>query len=299
MTLTKLKHMGDVDLDMSKVVVSIHITHHAGTFLCHAAKYNKIPTPDKACMTKGMTDLNFSKWKKKYGFWSLEYRAPLKKYPLSSGDWKRDDVISVVIMRNPLDRLLAGDAMAEEKYGRPSDRTAQQWWEYAHDDAFTNNYALRVFSDGDTSEIGLEKAKGFLSGMTHILDQACLNDNMKKLGKILKWDMKELFERSRSRQIILKQRQSARQRIGNDTLYEFLVKQNKHDIQLYEWSKRKSLVVCDASQVSREEILPANPAALGATNVLPLLCLVVVALALSVHKFVFKRKGEKGELKAT
>jgi hypothetical protein len=77
------------------------------------------------------------------------------------------------------------------------------------------------------------------------------------------------------------------------------VKQNKHDIQLYEWSKRKSLVVCDASQVSREDILPANPAALGATNVLPLLCLVVVALALSVHKFVYKRKGEKGELKAT
>jgi len=311
-----------------KLVVSIHITHHAGTFLCHAAEYNQVPIPTKACMTKGLTDLDFSKWKRLYGYFAVEYRKPPKKL-LTAGHWERDDVVSVVIMRNPMDRLLAGDAISEAIYGKPPTRTAQQWWDYAHDDAFTNNYALRVFSGGDVSEVGLTKAKSLLNRMTYIMDQACLNDNMAKLGDILGWDMTRLFYRFRSKQRILQTRPSARERIANDTLYDFLVERNKHDIELYEWSKKQSLVVCggdsDAigvNNVASKSVKPAVPQAINvivnastavptemimpdqlvnvklSRNTAPRLTLAV-GLVILIYKLAFRGRRTKIALKAT
>jgi hypothetical protein len=38
---------------------------------------------------------------------------------------------------------------------------------------------------------------------------------------------------------------NARDRIKNDEVYEYLVKRNKMDIAMYEWSKGISLVRCD------------------------------------------------------
>lgn len=40
---------------------------------------------------------------------------------------------------------------------------------------------------------------------------------------------------------------SIRDRFGNDTLYEFVKKRFQRDIELYEWSKKHSIVVCDDS----------------------------------------------------
>lgn len=233
------------------LVVSIHITHHAGTFLCHAAEYNNVSTPPKACITKGLTNLQFDYWRKRYGYFALEYRKP-PLIPLQYGKWNDPSrIVSIVIMRHPMERLLAGDAMAEARYGKPSHRTSLQWWKYAHDDAYTNNYALRVFSGGDTTtEKGLEMAKSLLSKMTYIMDQECLNDNMAVLGEKLGWKMNKLFQRFQAKDRMRQKRQSARERIANDTLYDFLVKRNKNDIALYEWSKSKSLVVCSGGDES-------------------------------------------------
>jgi hypothetical protein len=44
-----------------------------------------------------------------------------------------------------------------------------------------------------------------------------------------------------------KHRRSARERIHNDTLYDYLVRRNTIDIALYEWAKKRSLVKCKVS----------------------------------------------------
>lgn len=36
-----------------------------------------------------------------------------------------------------------------------------------------------------------------------------------------------------------------RDRLGNDTLYEYVKRRFRRDIELYEWSKERSIVVCD------------------------------------------------------
>jgi hypothetical protein len=297
-----------------KLVVSIHITHHAGTFVCHAAQYNHVDTPPNACMTKSL-DMNFDTWKRQYGFYSLEYRKPPSEYhppltPLSHGNWEHPDVVSIVVMRHPMDRLLAGDAMAENLYGKPPARTAQQWWDYANDDHYTNNYALRIFSQGDTTEVGLEKAKRLLNRMTYIMDQACLNENMAKLGQELGWDTTTLFRKFRILDLKRKNRSSARERIGNDTLYDYLVERNKNDIELYEWSKTKSLVVCGANGTATQSItLPQQlemiiPDRLVPVNLPPntapqLTLAVAIGLVLVLCKFKVRGKRFKTSLKAT
>ena len=37
-----------------------------------------------------------------------------------------------------------------------------------------------------------------------------------------------------------------RDRFGNDTLYEHVKRRFRRDIELYEWSKSRSIVVCDS-----------------------------------------------------
>jgi hypothetical protein len=75
--------------------------------------------------------------------------------------------------------------------------------------------------------------------MTYVLDQACLNENLLQLTKVLGWNNTADLGGGTVR------RPSARERLGNDTLWEFLRERNANDIALYEWSKKRSLVVCD------------------------------------------------------
>jgi hypothetical protein len=38
---------------------------------------------------------------------------------------------------------------------------------------------------------------------------------------------------------------SYRERIGYDDVYQFLMKRNKLDVELYQWAKQISLVICN------------------------------------------------------
>jgi hypothetical protein len=222
------------------LMVIIHITHHAGTFLCGLAKANKLRKPKFLCKLgekKGKNDANWTKWKSMYDVVSWEYQRPPQK-PLATANWESDQVISVLVIRDPLDRLLAHDAGARRKYGPLQKRTQEQWWEYSHD-RMTNNFALKILSGGDTTETGLAKAKELVGRMTYVLDQACLNENLLQLTKELGWNNTANLGGGTVR------RPTARERLGNDTLWEFLLERNENDIALYEWSKNRSLVVCD------------------------------------------------------
>jgi hypothetical protein len=225
----------------SPLMVIIHITHHAGTFLCGLAKANNLRRPPFLCNLgeqKGKNDANWTKWQSMYDVVSWEYQRP-PDIPLATHNWESDQVISVLIVRDPLDRLLARDAAAAHKYGPLKTRTQEQWWAYANDGHFTKNFALRILSDGDGKETGLNKAKELVGRMTYVLDQACLNENLLQLTKELGWNNTENLGEGTVHH------KTARKRLGNDTLWEFLRERNANDIALYEWSKNRSLVVCD------------------------------------------------------
>ncbi len=88
----------------------------------------------------------------------------------------------------------------------------------------------------------LESAKELLSRFTFILDKACLNDSMVALGNALNLTITSSgFENK----LFHKQHASLRDRFGNDTLYEYVKRRFWRDIELYEWSKERSIVVCD------------------------------------------------------
>ena len=252
---TKLKNYRE----HKALIVNIHITHHAGTFMCGFAKNNNIRVPDFACLhgvensmwSTWKGDDDWPKWLRQYDFmaWEFNYVPGTSLY---TNDWESEHVISILVMRDPLDRLLAGDAISLRRYGRQENRTDDQWWAFANDDQITNNFALRVLGMGDLTETGVAKAKALINRMTYVLDQACLNDNLLKLAEELGWNSTDLLKKD------AKHHKTARERLGNDTLYEFLRKKNTNDIALYEWSKKKSLVVCDSAKVFVNESLETN-----------------------------------------
>eukprot|EP00550_Attheya_septentrionalis_P011401 CAMPEP_0198306294 /NCGR_PEP_ID=MMETSP1449-20131203/58343_1 /TAXON_ID=420275 /ORGANISM="Attheya septentrionalis, Strain CCMP2084" /LENGTH=132 /DNA_ID=CAMNT_0044008845 /DNA_START=1051 /DNA_END=1449 /DNA_ORIENTATION=+ len=125
-------------------------------------------------------------------------------------------------------------------------RSKEQWWAYANS-PYTNNYALKKLArngccNGEhTESIHLENAKKLLSRFTFVLDQDCLDESLEafvsKLGLSLK-------PGKSGAKIPRSKHSTARERIGNDTLYNFLVERNRQDIDLYEWSKKISLIDC-------------------------------------------------------
>ena len=91
-----------------------------------------------------------------------------------------------------------------------------------------------------TSTSCLDSAKELLKRFTFILDQSCLAESMVALGKKLQLNVSASgFEGTHRRHD-----KSIRDRFGNDTLYDYVRTRFQRDIELYEWSKRRSIVVC-------------------------------------------------------
>ena len=71
-------------------------------------------------------------------------------------------------------------------------------------------------------------------------DTCSLSIGMEAMGAQLHLDItRDSFESKLHRE-----HTSARERIHNDTLYEFLLEKFRYDILLYEWGKNISLVDC-------------------------------------------------------
>eukprot|EP01083_Nonionella_stella_P073928 200229_1 len=181
----------------------------------------------------GNTDnANFTNWVKQYHFISWEYRNPPVP-SLSSVNWEDPHVVSIFIARYPIDRLL-------DRAGLPE----QTMWEYVKTSWSANNYALNILADNDHSEKGFEKAKRLLNRFTYILDMACLDENLIELSTRLNWTHNLRFRDHSFHKISRSRVPAARERIGDDEIWRYLLKQNKYDIMLYEWLKTKSLIKC-------------------------------------------------------
>jgi len=256
----------------SALIISIHITHHAGTSVC--AMMKKLgPSPSFACMSPGKNENDADSWpanttndieirswpmskfvprfRPYYHFMSWEYQTFAH---LHRTNWEYDNLVSMIVMRDPMRRFLAGGKCGGFQRRIPDDPTNETqdlYWEYANSDC-VDNFALRVLApsntcgiDGaDTNVTCVEGAKALLRRFTFILDQECLNDSMVALGDALNLNItREAFEgrlhHHKAQSVLL-----LRERFGNDTLYEYVRHRFRRDIELYEWSKTRSIVKC-------------------------------------------------------
>jgi hypothetical protein len=186
-------------------------------------------------------------------------------------NWEYENLVSIIVMRDPLERFLASgrcgefyDGKAKSLKGDPTNETRALFWEYANADC-ADNYALRVLANsscvnGSSTRLScLDSAKNLLKRFTFILDQACLSDSFVALGNTLHLNItKDSLEKKTrdetkspidkyARVMISSHKKhhlSVRERLNNDTLYNYLQHQFRQDIALYKWSKTQSIVQC-------------------------------------------------------
>jgi hypothetical protein len=166
------------------IIRNIHITHHAGTSVCIQMKKFG-PTPEFACIGKGKSNdtnswpseaeieashLDMTKgsglthweyndteawvkfWRPYFHFVSVEFRY---FGDLHTTNWEYENLVSMIVMRDPLERFLAGGKCSKFHNSLPNDPTEDTqglYWEYANSDC-ADNYALRVLANGSVSVI--------------------------------------------------------------------------------------------------------------------------------------------------
>lgn len=167
---------------------------------------------------------------------------PPLQHQLPETDWENPRLLSIAPMRHPIDRLLSGSEV------QIPNGTLHEWWNYARDDRFTDNFAMRILSGYEcckgarTSPVFLERAKAMVRRFTYVLDVACMDAGMKAVADDLNM---QNFALSYVKQNNHKHvHQSAKERIPYPEVYEYLLEKNRLDIELYEWSKTLALVNC-------------------------------------------------------
>jgi hypothetical protein len=118
--------------DGKGIILNIHITHHAGTFLC--GRVGKAAgtrgSPSFACMGVKPQDnvtIEFPRkpWKYNDTANNIELVRPFFHFiswefgpmnTLKDTDWEHPNLVSVIVMREPISRLLAGDGTKNRKY---------------------------------------------------------------------------------------------------------------------------------------------------------------------------------------
>mmetsp|Transcript_17841 Transcript_17841/g.38737 ORF Transcript_17841/g.38737 Transcript_17841/m.38737 type:complete len:201 (-) Transcript_17841:148-750(-) len=177
--------------------------------------------------------------------------------PLNVTHWEYENLLSVYITRNPMDRLLSGGGDTNRRYGSVEHRTADQWWNYANS-TYTDNFALNRLTGGacvdgeNTSGECLEAGKKLLNRFTIILDQDCLSESIAALARLLDKPEPNHDESRAYKKVPKSAAASAKDRIHHEDVYEYLLKRNTMDIALYVWSKSKSLVKCDSLEENDE-----------------------------------------------
>jgi hypothetical protein len=258
----------------SALMLNFHITHHGGTTACYWARENG-PVPKFACMaganvpsylsnfsdvgelpwSSNQTDFYVRELRKYFHFVSWEFNWQTLGSSLNDTNLEHPNLVSIIIMRNPLTRLMSSVG----RFFVKSD-TAEEWWDYASNSLHTNNYALRSLTSYEgccqgekTSSKYVDMAKSNLKRFTFIIDLECLEESLMSLCEILDLNLPvNAYENTHSKSKT--GHYDLRSRLHNDTLYRHLVNRNARDIELYEWAKTQALVQCrDSAPVIDQE----------------------------------------------
>ena len=205
--------------------------------------------------------------------WRFDRFAP--NPPLRSTDFEDNNLVSVIIVRDPIDRLLSGNGWLAVHYHPILDGTAshQMWWEYANTThGETDNYQLRILAGfpccngADTDPIFLEYAKALMLRFSVVMDIECLDQSFDALADLLGLTIDRLrdlagisteeYDQLTAEQAYRRKMQHQGYRKNNhlpvdkripyQDVYDFLLARNKLDIELYEWAKSISIVNCAA-----------------------------------------------------
>ncbi|CAB9523259.1 expressed unknown protein [Seminavis robusta] len=261
------------------IVLNYHITHHAGTTVCadlgHTLKHpsfacmgpnDDIPAEEVNIFPKqgpwgyNETDTNIKIIQKNFHLVSWELRHPHGPEQPQNWDtnWEHPNLVSLLVMREPISRSLAGDGVMAKKYPgiwepRKYNASIEEYWEFAHEEYHNNNYALRILSDigccngSDTNIKYLEEAKEVVKRFTFVVDQDCLSESLEKVAEILGI---ENAHNPKSKQLH-RSHKPLEERIPYPEVLDYLKDKNKLDIELYEWSKERSVVNCRALEADR------------------------------------------------
>jgi hypothetical protein len=215
---------------------------------------------------------------------SWEFSKPVDK-ALADTDWEYPNLVSVIVTRDPISRLLAGDSEAATNFPgfNSGELDRKGWWDFAayKGSRNTDNFFLRILAGASKKERGKEQklirnhikegvnrtteevmelfpsmigekefedAKSLLDRFTFVLDIACLSEGIEVLRDVLWMDhppaVPHLMKETKKEKKYRLKKLPARERVGYDDVYEYLVANNKWDIALYEYSKTISLVRC-------------------------------------------------------
>jgi hypothetical protein len=264
------------------LLLNIHITHHGGATFC-ARVGRALGAASFRCMRPAEGDVDEEEWAtidfqahnnmtpwsyndtssnlatlRKYvrmHSWGLGIKPTRPVRPLSATHWEDPNVVSVLVVRDPISRLLSHNEiiMKQEFEDRQEEEeppwTKEQWWWFANNSDYTDGYALKWLTDEErpgccqgehTRRIHLQLAQRLVQRFTYILDIACLDRGMALLAEELGFDL--VLRRGGERDYV--HGMSNQERIGHDEIYEYLLKRNQLGIELYEWSKNLSLVRC-------------------------------------------------------
>ena len=250
------------------LIVNIHITHHGGTTFCHDIG-RAVGAPSFACMGLRPADnvtIGDNAYPRKHPwlyqdtdpnihtvlqfFRMISWEYGKRPHPaLQNTNWEHDQLVSVLIIRHPLSRALAGDRYFSQFY--PGTRSGgdgtnhSEWWAFAHDGK-TDNFALHKLTDtddccqgADTPVRHLRAAQALVQRFTIILDLTCLGESLAAVADLLGIRLTHPNPPT-------KPHAPLRDRIPFDDVYDYLQRKNRLDIELYEWAKNLSLVNCEA-----------------------------------------------------
>jgi competence protein ComGC len=263
------------------LMLSLHVTHHGGTYFCSQMK-RVGKTPSFACMNGGRdvktnswpvddpiigdmewriktsmpwefneTDLVVEVFRKYFHMISWEFDVMWGR--LASTNWHHPKLLSVVIMRHPLERFLAGGKCGKFRKSIEKDLAEDPslnhlYWQYANDWC-ADNFALRVFTGSpgcckgaETKFAYLEQAKQQIDQFTILIDQTCETESIVAMSELLHLNL-TVPAASRSQRPV-KTHPPVRDRLRNDTLYHYLQEKFKLDMELYEYAKSKSILDC-------------------------------------------------------
>eukprot|EP00536_Pseudo-nitzschia_multiseries_P006566 jgi/Psemu1/193421/e_gw1.142.71.1 len=266
------------------LLLNLHATHHGGTTFCDIVGRTGGPVAELTNYTT-MTKANVlatTPWRHNetdtfvrglrpyFHMISWEYRGvdDLKRN-VSETNWEHPNLVSVVIVRHPMSRILAGDRTFLQSFSGYNTGTLSQagWWDIAADPErrHADNFFFRILEG--TPRPGTEtnpftpltsgserqlNAVAMLDRFTFVLDIACLHDGIRVLATLLGLDLTRVrdelvrIDNLRISRGKTQNKLSVEEKIGHRDVYEYLLQKNEWDIRLYEYAKTVSLVRCES-----------------------------------------------------
>jgi hypothetical protein len=256
------------------LLINVHITHHAGTTVCGKlgrAVNARRPAPSFACLLDYKTLSSNATWNATYNpalrpwrynetdgmiqavvpdfhmiSWEFSHINVPRERPLADTDWEHPQLVSILVVRDPMSRMLARDGWVSKKFPgllhRDGD-TEEEWWEFAHHTR-NDNFALRILAGGtccsgaNTSRAFLTQAQELVSRFSFVVDIACLNESLYVIAALTGLSMRPLKPSHAYPPM--------QERFYNMEIYNYLRDVNQLDIELYEWARQRAVVQCDS-----------------------------------------------------